>query len=62
MRVVPRKEPHMTITTRPVERRCPDCAAPMRPSDRYCTRCGHEAGRMPADPGESGVRWMANAA
>ena len=51
----------MTMNVKDVERSCPACAASMRPSDRFCTRCGHEAGRVPADPGESGVRWLAAA-
>ncbi len=38
-------------------RQCPACGNAMRPSDRFCTRCGHEAGRVPADPGSSGIRW-----
>lgn len=56
------KEQLVTMTEKTVERRCPACTTPMRPSDRFCTRCGNEVGRVPADPGASGVRWMARAA
>jgi predicted amidophosphoribosyltransferase len=56
------KELSMTTSEKTVERRCPECATPMRASDRFCTRCGNEVGRVPADPGASGVRWMARAA